>query len=184
MAATREAARTLGHTYFFSGRACKRGHAAARYVSTPVCVECVRLKYAENKDSIISKLKESYHADPAKYREKEIARYKENPKRYWAKNVYKNVKKRATELGLPFDLTRRYIEGIIPDTCPVFDTPFTFYGNQKMKGTSASLDRLKPELGYVEGNVRVISIKANNIKSNATAKDVAKVAQWMYEQGL
>jgi hypothetical protein len=30
----------------------------------------------------------------------------------------------------------------------------------------------------------VISHLANTIKQNVTAKEVAKVAQWMYEQGL
>lgn len=184
MRPTREAAKADGHTYFFSGKSCKRGHVAARYVSSPVCVECAQLGYAKRRDRVIAKLKEQYRADPVKFREREIERHKENPKRYWAKNVYKNVKKRVEKTGLPFDLTRQYIESITPDVCPVFGTPFTFHGNQKMKETSASLDRLVPAKGYVRGNVVVVSIKANNIKSAYSAKEVAKVAQWMYEQGL
>lgn len=51
--------------------------------------------------------------------------------------------------------------------------------------SSPSLDRLRPELGYVRGNICVISNLANRIKSNATsAEELEHVAAWMRSQGL
>ena len=44
---------------------------------------------------------------------------------------------------------------------------------------SPTLDRIVPSLGYVPGNVVVISHKANSIKSNATAAEIRAVADWL-----
>jgi uncharacterized membrane protein len=38
---------------------------------------------------------------------------------------------------------------------------------------------LNPRLGYVPGNVAVISFIANAIKSNATPKQLEKVSKWV-----
>jgi phenylalanyl-tRNA synthetase beta chain len=42
---------------------------------------------------------------------------------------------------------------------------------------------VNPDRGYVVGNVAVISSKANIIKSNATADEIRKVADWLQLQG-
>lgn len=42
-----------------------------------------------------------------------------------------------------------------------------------------SLDRIVPSLGYVPGNVAVISHRANRIKSDATADELRAVADWL-----
>lgn len=50
------------------------------------------------------------------------------------------------------------------------------------KGTnpnSATLDRLIPKLGYVPGNVAVISDRANRIKADATVEEITAVADWL-----
>jgi hypothetical protein len=94
------------------------------------------------------------------------------------------MRTRAISKGIPFDLSVEYLASITPDVCPVFGTPFNFINNGKIAPDSPSVDRLRPELGYVEGNVCVVSMKANNIKSAYTAADVARVAEWMREEGL
>ena len=44
---------------------------------------------------------------------------------------------------------------------------------------SPTLDRLIPELGYVPGNIAVISMKANRIKSDTdNPAEMAAVALW------
>lgn len=184
MLPTREAAQTAGHTFFYTGKPCRRGHIAARYTSSPVCVECVRLNYTKRRPKTLAELKERYYADPEGFRQKERERAKRDPKRYWAKNVVKKAAARAKKIGVAFDLTTDYILSITPNTCPVFGTPFIFVGSGCVGLDSASLDRLVPAKGYVRGNVVVISHFANTIKSNASAKEVARVAKWMYEQGL
>src|SRR6202000_2496351 len=72
------------------------------------------------------------------------------------------TKKRARETGVPFELTKEDIN--LPESCPVLGFPL-----RKNKGhcgaDSFSLDRIKPELGYVRGNVQVISLLANRMKT-------------------
>ncbi len=87
------------------------------------------------------------------------------------------AKHRAKTRGLPFKITEDDI--IVPDTCPVLGIPLQ--RNKKGKthnGNSPSLDRLIPEFGYVPGNVQVISMRANLIKSNASVSELRQVADW------
>ena len=184
MASTRAEAKARGDTLYFTGLPCKRGHVAARYTSSPLCVECVKINYEKRKPKTLAELKAKYAADPEGFRAKERERARRDPKRYWAKHVLKNAASRAAKACVPFDLDTAYLLSIIPDECPVFGTPFVFVGNGAPCAESASLDKLIPAKGYTRGNVVVISHLANTIKQNVTAKEVARVAQWMYEQGL
>lgn len=95
-------------------------------------------------------------------------------------NMYHNAKNRAKKKGLPFDLTKEYLESIMVKECPVLGIPMEFGGHNRE--TSPSLDRIIPELGYVKSNVIIISNKANAIKNSASAKEILKVAQWLEEQ--
>ena len=44
---------------------------------------------------------------------------------------------------------------------------------------SPSLDKIIPELGYVKGNVRVISFKANKYKNDMDRETVQKILDYM-----
>lgn len=46
---------------------------------------------------------------------------------------------------------------------------------------SPSLDRVRPDLGYVPGNVRVISNRANLIKNDGTADEHRRIAAYIEE---
>lgn len=83
--------------------------------------------------------------------------------------------------GIPYDLDQDYLQSIWPVVCPVFGIPLTPRGNRHDDSTP-HLDRLDPNKGYVKGNVRFISRKANLIKSNASWKDIARVAIWLRKQ--
>ena len=103
-----------------------------------------------------------------------------DPKLSWAKVAINGAKRRALGKGLMCDLTVEYLYAIIPDNCPAFGTAFSFIENKKTTPTSPSLDRIIPALGYVKGNVAVISHLANTIKSYATAEEIQKVADWLF----
>lgn len=101
-----------------------------------------------------------------------------DPKGFKANILCMGTRKRANHLGIPFDLTKEFILSILPDRCPVFNTPLK-YDNTKMSDDSPSLDKFLPELGYVIGNVRIISNKANALKRNGTTEDIRKLLVWM-----
>lgn len=86
------------------------------------------------------------------------------------------AKKRSRESGVPFSITPSDIS--IPTVCPVLGIPLV-YGAKigKPQPGSLSLDRIIPELGYVRGNVRIISFRANTLKSDATLAELFLVLQ-------
>ena len=102
-----------------------------------------------------------------------------NPKRYWAGTAVKSARHRIKGTEIPFNLTIDYIESILPDSCPIFNTEFKWAGNKKTIDTSPTLDRIIPTKGYVIGNVVVISCKANYIKSAYVSTEIFKVAEWL-----
>lgn len=97
-------------------------------------------------------------------------------KEHRANMMVLRAKERAKKKGLPFNITEEDL--VIPDRCPVLGMTldYGFKNTGKLMPNSPSLDRRIPELGYVKGNVQVISAKANWIKSNATPEELMRVA--------
>jgi hypothetical protein len=67
----------------------------------------------------------------------------------------------------------------IPEICPVLGIPIAVGNSNGPSPNSPSLDRFIPELGYVRENVRVISWRANRLKSDATLEEIESVARYM-----
>lgn len=76
--------------------------------------------------------------------------------------LVERAKERARTRDLPFDLTTKDVA--VPTICPALGIPLIT--GQKRAATSPSLDRIQPQLGYVAGNVRVLSDRANRLKGN------------------
>ena len=93
----------------------------------------------------------------------------------WPKHIRKQVRARARVYGLPFNL--EVCDIVLGPCCPVFGTPWAL--GHVAHPYSPTVDRVVPALGYVKGNVQVISRRANQIKSDASAAEVHRVAQWM-----
>lgn len=85
------------------------------------------------------------------------------------KALLRAAKARAKKKNIPFNIT---IEDFtLPEKCPLLEISLTVgYGSSQEN--SYSLDRIIPELGYVKGNVWVISNKANTIKNNASLNEL------------
>ena len=87
-----------------------------------------------------------------------------------------NARMRAKRFGVP--CTVRIADIVIPATCPVLGIPLAvapFEGRRAPSPGSPSLDRVIPALGYVPGNIRVISHRANTLKNNATIAELEAV---------
>jgi hypothetical protein len=90
--------------------------------------------------------------------------------------MWVNAKTRAKTKNLPFNLTVDDVN--IPPICPVLGIPL-IRSKRGFAANSPSLDRIKPDKGYVKGNVQVISFKANRIKNDATIEEMEKVLAYM-----
>lgn len=80
------------------------------------------------------------------------------------------AKSRAKEKGLDFNLEIQDI--LIPTHCPILGIPLV-----PNNGT-ISIDRIIPSLGYVKGNIWIISKKANTMKNNATPEELRLFGKW------
>lgn len=85
---------------------------------------------------------------------------------------------RSLKFGMPFDLTLDDIR--IPDVCPVLGIQLdrNIGGLGALPG-SPSLDRVIPSKGYIRGNVRVISTRANVLKGDSTLDELLMMASFI-----
>lgn len=72
------------------------------------------------------------------------------------------AKDRARARSLPFSITAKDVA--VPTVCPALGIPLVT--GHKRSAMSPSLDRIQPDLGYVPGNVRVLSDRANRLKGS------------------
>lgn len=112
----------------------------------------------------------------AKRKERHINILRNEPVLLRKRTMLNSARKRAKALGLPFSIS---IEDIrIPDLCPITGVKLWSGG----RGTSGSLDRIVPELGYVKNNIGVISLAANQLKGGMSISDIEKL--FIYVKGL
>jgi hypothetical protein len=83
-----------------------------------------------------------------------------------------NAKMRARRDGLAFNLEVGDIA--IPEVCPLLGVPL-HVGARGILDNSPSIDRFDSSLGYVKGNIWVISHRANRIKADATIDELERI---------
>jgi hypothetical protein len=140
-------------------------------------------KAAQNKayrEANKEKLKAYREANKERMAAWKKAHKKANKEKY----MLMSARKRAKKNNIPFNLTEDYLKSIYPSDmiCPVLGFEMSVGLDENGRpDTSPSLDRIIPEKGYVQGNVVVVSTRANVIKTNATPEEIRKVADF-YEK--
>ncbi len=111
-------------------------------------------------------VRESHNAINARsMRARRIKLIRDNPRLWLLGRARRNARKHR----LPFDLTIDDIH--IPSVCPVLGIKLAWSDNDR-DDSYPSVDKVIPELGYVKGNVSIISWRANWLKSNATLDEL------------
>lgn len=90
--------------------------------------------------------------------------------RYWQTKRHR--------VKVDYTVTCEYLREIWTDICPALGIPISL-GLHQSSDNLAHLDRIDPNLGYVEGNVQWLSAKANRIKTNASIQELEKVLAHM-----
>jgi hypothetical protein len=95
-----------------------------------------------------------------------------------ARTLWLAAKHRARRLKIIFDIVPDDV--VIPPACPILGIPLFMAASERKGGrhNSPSLDRIVPEKGYVRGNIRVISWRANHLKSSATPEELCALADF------
>src|SRR6202050_554251 len=96
----------------------------------------------------------------------------------YASYILMGVRSRSKQKGIPCTLTLQDLPNV-PSRCPVLDIELRVPEYQPRQhganDNSPSLDRINPKRGYVKGNVRWISYRANQLKSNGTLEEMRLV---------
>lgn len=132
-----------------------------------------QIKYRKKNKDIINQRKREHRLKP------ETKKKNSESHRKWRIANYqiqwlKRIEHRCIKHGIEFNLTLEDFD--IPGMCPALDIPLIVSDSNKFQ--SPSMDRIDPQKGYTKGNVRVISYRANQIKSNSTIDEMEKVLQY------
>jgi hypothetical protein len=114
-----------------------------------------------------------------KFRIKALATVEGRAKRLWY-----DAKTRAEEYGVPFDITREWIEAKLRDgKCEMtgVELEFSHPTNSRVNKNAPSLDRIDPSQGYVRENVRVTTWMFNRAKNENTDADMLEFATRLLE---
>lgn len=113
--------------------------------------------------------------NPEKYQEW-LYHHKRKPG-YFEKSLLRKVRGRCSRSGMPFDLTLEDI--VVPKRCPVLGMKLKIrVDHGKKYDDTPSIDRIDNRLGYVKGNVIIVSWRANRLKSDATPKELRRLAKF------
>jgi hypothetical protein len=119
----------------------------------------------KNRESVREKNRDSYY------------RCISTPEGHIKKNIY-CIKRRAKTSGILFSMS---VDDLLPfpSHCPILGIELSYcVASKRATGSSPSIDRIIPELGYVSGNVHIISNRANIIKNNASIEELVSIATY------
>jgi len=163
----------------YQGRPCIHGHSGIRYVRNLDCVDCRNAK-----ESRRSRLKRQLAGKkvgrPRKHPElvgppklKKIYFVPSTVEEHWIlRSKRGNKRKQRAELSI------EYYKSLIVDTCPYLNLKLTYDNFEgRMPDNYATLDKIDPSKGYVEGNVQIVSFRANTLKSNATLEELKLIVK-------
>lgn len=136
--------------------------------------EACRKYYANNKEKCMQW--------SAQWKDSLKARANAGDMQAMAQYLMSSVSGRAKRTGIEFSLVPEDLH-IPPDLlCPVFGIRMQIATKQSNNPHSPSVDRIDPSMGYVKGNVQVISMLANRMKNNATKDQLHAFAIWALSQ--
>lgn len=98
------------------------------------------------------------------------------------KAILNGAKCNARSRGIAFDL--KVSDLVWPEKCPVLGIVLNYGAptNGRNSVDSPSLDRHDPSVGYVKGNVVVMSWRANRLKCDANVHEIEKLLSYMRQR--
>ncbi len=161
----------------------KKNRMNGKIVWSHTCRSCLLPQYKEYREThkeLIKGYKLSWQRANREHVNSQARLYRAIPEA-WAKRVVVSKRYYCKCLGLPFGITAEDVIAAMPQDglCPALKVKLVYGGGHKAWADSASVDRLIPELGYVVGNIAIISKRANLIKQDATAQELQGIVDWL-----
>lgn len=154
----------------------KKKESAAKYRAKSK--DKIRDDYDKNMEDYKRRAKECYERNRQTYIDRAKKQREEASPQ---KLMFTAAKARAKINRLPFDIDVEDI--VIPEYCPVLGLKLERNsGGKSHRRNSPSLDKIVPELGYVKGNIQVLSVRANYMKSDASIEELLMFAKWVQDK--
>lgn len=134
----------------------------------------LRYKNNINKEEELKKARQQYAENKEFYRNKAV-KYRQKNK---LEMLLKDAKKRAKQKNIEFSITKQDIFPA-PLNCPILNKPLVFDSTGKVDWFSATIDRIDNSLYYIPTNVRIISFRANWIKSDSTKIEIGHILNYI-----
>jgi hypothetical protein len=162
-----------GLRFYKSRKSCCHGHPPIRYTATNKCVECRRRSPSKKANRRIS---DQRRRDLGTLTGWSHERRCATPRGHKGR-MLAAARSRAKRKNLPFTIDIGDFD--IPTHCPVLGIKLGFReGKSGPCNSSPTLDRIHNHLGYIRGNVEVISWRANHLKSNGTLDELRKMVKY------
>lgn len=123
-----------------------------------------------------------HRANEAKVRLRNKVATNKSRRKNFEKFFLRSVKARAKKSGLEFSLTAADV--VIPEYCPILgiklarNTGWNRGHGLVVRDRSPSVDRIDNTKGYTPDNIIIVSYRANRIKSDATAQELRRLADF------
>lgn len=144
-------------------KTCPRGHSSENKDAWGHCRLCAKERYVRSP------------AIRKRERERVRKRRARNVAGYMISVLRRNARKRGHEFALkPADILP------LPTHCPILGIKLDYSGDgEGDRDNFASVDRFDSAIGYLPGNVTVISYRANWLKQDATLDELKRIVTWM-----
>lgn len=165
----------------YVGNPCPKCKGTLRYVRNYECIACrnvAKVKAVKQKRAVRgpvplgrprrelelpkgSKLKKIPYIPKRRHDPKPVTDFE-----FW---IARSRKKNKERQALPYEVYK----ALYVTHCPLLGLKLT-YANYKGNAPNnyASLDRIDPKKGYIEGNIQILSFRANSLKGDATLKEM------------
>lgn len=147
---------------------------------TKICCDCFQTKpreeFAKDKKSVTGLCGRCRKCAA----EKKSKNRQRSPREVSLRNMYHRVRMHSKNTGVGSDITYEWLVqefGHITH-CPILHIPLEWGAVGRPTSYSPSIDKIVPKLGYVRGNVQLISYKANLMKNNADTRELACFGKW------
>jgi hypothetical protein len=165
----------------YMGKPCLHGHDGKRYVRNNECCKCRIIQ-----SSIRSRQKRQARGLKRSGRPRKYPELVGPPKP--KKVVFKPVSasdrwivrsKGSARKKLRKELSVEYYQSLIVSHCPLLgiELSYELYKGKYVPNNYATLDKIDPRKGYVEGNVQILSYRANTLKNDATLEELKLIVK-------
>lgn len=110
-------------------------------------------------------------------------------KEYRTSLIYQTMRskfnaKRANASRSKWEFTVDFGTLTFPSHCPILGIELNYFTDGYAHENSVSFDRVNPSKGYINGNVLVVSWRANRIKNDGSAEEHQKIASFLQQHSI